>query len=129
MGILTTRAGDKAGREVSDTRVPQLPPRLVADLAITHTVLVFTVTQNARVLGLGKFLTKISNKGLRDQVVCFGIQVPVSHSCQGNTWICESEVKARVRTSESYYLRQGRESARETCVWSPPQTAGVGGHQ
>lgn len=62
MGILTTRAGDKAGREVRDSRVPQLLRRLVADLAITHTMLVFTVTQNARVLGLGTFLPRFQMK-------------------------------------------------------------------
>ena len=58
MDVLITRAGDKAGRGVSDSRVLQLLLRLVADLAIIHTMLVFTVTQNARVLGLGKFLPR-----------------------------------------------------------------------
>lgn len=55
MGVLITPAGEKAGREVNDSCVLQLLLRLLADLAVTHSMLVSTVTQNARVLGLGKF--------------------------------------------------------------------------
>lgn len=65
MDVLTTRAGEKAGREVSDSRVLQLLLRLVADLAIIHTMLVFTVMQSARVLGLAKFLPRFQTRAYK----------------------------------------------------------------